>query len=111
MSTCDHQNFDSLPNEILIEILCKVSDQEWLAFGPLRLVCKKWYTILSSKKFWKIYHSKSRSKIPSLFYSETYDWGHIANFRAKSDSKRGILGLKVIPEELKLIPTGYHNFC
>ena len=86
MSTCDHQNFECLPNEILIEILCKVSDQEWLAFGPLRLVCKKWYTILSSKKFWKIYHSKSRSKIPSLFfYSETYDWSHIANFKAASD--------------------------
>ena len=76
-----------LPQELLYDILVRIPDQNWLAFGlsdvnqPPSLTCKRWKALISTKNFWRRYHSYWQSKVPQKLFQSEQPWQYFASIR------------------------------
>eukprot|EP00093_Oithona_nana_P010852 10852.XXX_25703_24779_1 [CDS] Oithona nana genome sequencing. len=74
-----------LPQELLYDILIRIPDQNWLAFGlpdvnqSPSLTCKRWKALISSKSFWRRYHSYWHSKVPQQLFQSELPWQYFAS--------------------------------
>ena len=70
---------DELPTEVLISILQRVKDQDFLR--KTLSVCKRWYEIIANKTFWIEYHNFWRNGLPSKISNYNLPWQYFAEIR------------------------------
>lgn len=78
-------DFQDLPDELLVEIFCRIDDQYSLVFAekPLCLVCKRWARIIRTSSFWRQYHHywKRHQDDLVMFKLHGLSWQTFAAFR------------------------------
>ena len=77
---------DDLPNEVLVSILHRVRDQDFLRKSIN--VCKKWYEIIASRIFWIEYHQFWRNRLP---FNCDFPWQYYADIRHGHSYEKNLL--------------------
>ena len=88
---------NDLPQELLCDILIRIRDQDWLAFGvpdiknPPALTCKRWHALISTQSFWRRYHSYWRSGLPQHLFRINMPWQYFASIRVHHIYERNLV--------------------